>query len=356
MRQQNGSPRSTHRSRVLLFIPTLAGGGAERVAVNLIRATPSLDWHVAVWRGGGVFEEDLPAGVFRHVLGGKRLRHVAPRFGRLVMDVRPNVLLTSQWEAGVLASLVVPMRLPWIAWEHSCDVPSRPRVLMRYTSLAYNRRAFRVVCVSDQLRKQLIDVGIKPHKVECIYNPLTGPWFEREYPPPLHPWFAKHEVLVSVGNLFPDKGYDILLQAMATLLPRRSSTRLLVLGEGPLRAELTDLSVRLGLTGFVDFVGYQRNPFPYMAASAALVMASRVEGLPTVIIEALACGAPVISTDCPSGPREILQDGTSGLLVPPDDPTALAGAILQVLGDAELRSRFIEEGKKRAKDFSVDRA
>ncbi len=343
---------------MLLFIPTLSGGGAERVAVNLVRATPGLDWHVVVWRGGGVFERELPPGVPLRVLGGRRLRYSALALRRAASEIRPDILLSSQWEAGIPALLALSPRVAWIPWEHVTDVSQRPWVLARCTTLAYNLRAHRVVCVSDDLLGRLVGGGVDPRKVARIYNPVVGPWIEEGCRTrPEHPWLsagAGAEVLVAAGRLVHQKGFDLMLEAMARVVRARPSARLIVLGEGPRRPELTALRASLGLDRFVEFAGFQPNPYAYMAASAAFVMSSRWEGLPTVLIEALACGAPAISVDCPSGPREILQDGRAGILVPPENPDALADAVLRVLEDGALRRRLIEEGRERSREFSVE--
>lgn len=353
------------RLKVLLFIPTLEGGGAERVAVNLIRATPSIEWHVAVWRGGGIFERDLPSAVTLHVLGGRRLRYSALRLRSVVAETHPDILLSSQWETAipaVLAEFLAPhaalRRAAWIPWDHEANVSRRPRLLSRATIRAYNRRAHRVVCVSDGLRADLVEAGVRPERVVRIYNPVVGPWIgEACRIRPDHPWFAEGagtEVIVAVGRLFHEKGHDVMLEAMSQITRTRPSVRLVVLGEGPRRADLTALRARLGLDDFVEFAGFRPNPYAYLAAAAAFVMPSRWEGLPTALIEALACGIPAISTDCPSGPREILQDGRAGVLVPPEDPDALAEAVLRVLEDGALRRKLVEEGRRRSNDFSVE--
>ena len=339
-------------------MPTLGGGGAERVAVNLLHATPMIDWEAAVWRGGGVFQDDLPPDIPLHVLGGRRLRWAGARLRKLLEARRPDVLVSSQWQAGILAARAAPRGLPWISWEHSGDVPERPWLLRRYLVRLYNHRASGVVCVSDQLCDQLADAGVKRGRLLRIYNPVVTPQLldAGGCSLPEHPWFANGPVLLAVGRLVPQKGYDVLLKAMAIIRSARPEAKLVVLGEGPLRGELMTMADRSGLSGCVQFMGFQRNPYPFIANSSAFVMASRREGLPTVLIEALACGTPIVSTDCPTGPREILQGGECGLLVAPEDPQGLADAVLRVLSDPRLRQQLIEAGRRRARDFSVERA
>jgi glycosyltransferase involved in cell wall biosynthesis len=154
-----------------------------------------------------------------------------------------------------------------------------------------------------------------------------------------------------VGSLKPAKDFALLLAAFAKLR-QHSNARLLILGEGPLRGELEALKCRLGLDGAVDMPGFVASPYPYLAKADVFVLSSAWEGFGNVIVEALACGTPVVSTDCPSGPGEILADGRYGMLVAPGDAAALAQAILASLAAEHDRAALI----RRSQDFSVAKA
>jgi glycosyltransferase involved in cell wall biosynthesis len=144
---------------------------------------------------------------------------------------------------------------------------------------------------------------------------------------------------------------DTLLDAFAVLRARRP-VRLVVLGEGDLRRTLAKQIRRLGIEEDVAFPGFVDNPFRYMAAASLFVLSSRWEGLPGVLIQALACGCPVVSSDCPSGPREILADGRYGELAPVDDAPALADAMDRTLDRPRNSEALIE----RAEQYSIDRS
>jgi glycosyltransferase involved in cell wall biosynthesis len=159
-------------------------------------------------------------------------------------------------------------------------------------------------------------------------------------------------LLLACGRLTEQKGYPDLLRAVAQVR-RQRPVRLWVLGEGPDRAELERLRANLGLDGVVEFLGFRPNPYAYMAAADLFVLSSHWEGFGNVIVEAMASGAPVVSTDCPYGPGEIIEPEKSGLLVPVGDPTALANAMLRILGDADLRSRLSQGGRERAHAFEA---
>jgi len=154
-----------------------------------------------------------------------------------------------------------------------------------------------------------------------------------------------------VGRLTEQKDFSTLLQAFAQVRAQRQA-RLLLLGEGEMRDELTALGLALGIAKDLSLHGFTNNPFAYMARAAVFVLSSAYEGLPGVLIQALACGCPVVSTDCPSGPSEILENGQYGRLVPVGDPAAMAQAILSTLEAPPDRGLL----QKQASLFSVDRA
>ena len=173
--------------------------------------------------------------------------------------------------------------------------------------------------------------------LRVIYNPVvTDELLERAVLSPEHPWFAEDTpIIVAAGRLKPQKDFSTLVRAFAKVRTSRA-VRLIILGEGPERMMLESLTEELGVTDDVALPGFVDNPLAYYSRAAVFVLSSRWEGLPTVLIEALACGAPVIATDCPSGPREILADGRYGLLLPPGDVEEMCAAIETALeGDLE---------------------
>jgi hypothetical protein len=159
-------------------------------------------------------------------------------------------------------------------------------------------------------------------------------------------------VVLGAGRLDRQKAFHVLIEASA-LVFKRLPARLAILGDGGERPRLERLAATLGIADRVFLPGYVENPFPAMRAASVFVLSSAYEGFGNVLLEAMACGCPVVSTDCPSGPGEIIRDGENGLLVPMDDPEALAGAIHRVLTDETLRRRLIQGGLKRLEAFAV---
>jgi glycosyltransferase involved in cell wall biosynthesis len=209
--------------------------------------------------------------------------------------------------------------------------------------------ADRVVAVSAGVASDLSHFGRLPDgKIRVIHNPVFDPdiaVLSRQ--PVAHSWFVSGgpPIILAVGRLHRQKGFDVLLEAFAKARAE-VDCRLVILGEGPERAALAAQSERLGLAYDIDMPGFCENPFPLMDRAGAFVLSSRWEGFPNALVEAMACGAPVIATDCPSGPHEILDGGRIAPLVPVDDADALGRALLATLSSppdtacAQLRAQM----------------
>jgi glycosyltransferase involved in cell wall biosynthesis len=212
-----------------------------------------------------------------------------------------------------------------------------------------------VVTVSAYVANDLITkMGLTRQSVTTIYNPVVDDTLRARAQQALdHPWFNQSAVpvILAVGRLTEQKDFPTLMRAFAVVRATREA-RLVLLGEGRLRADLEVLANRLGVRKDVDMPGFVENPFQYMARASVLVLSSEYEGLPGVLIQALACGCPVVSTDCPGGSREILADGQYGALVDIGDADGIAKAILAELGNPTAKDVLL----RRAEDFSVDRA
>jgi glycosyltransferase involved in cell wall biosynthesis len=248
----------------------------------------------------------------------------------------------------IQVSQYAPVRSPWGS--------PRQRPLLQRAYL----QADAIVAVSDGVANDLATYsGIPRDRIRTVYNPVVGPDLTAKAREPLdHPWFAPGEppVILGVGRLDPQKDFATLIRAFARVRARRPA-RLVILGtenrtEPACRAELKALPGALGVAEHVAMPGFVDNPLAFMARSAVFVLSSLYEGLPGVLIQALACGCPVVSTDCPSGPREILDDGHFGPLVPVGDDPALAEAIEAILDDPPPSATL----RARAELFSVDRA
>jgi glycosyltransferase involved in cell wall biosynthesis len=194
------------------------------------------------------------------------------------------------------------------------------------------RRAEALTCVSKDMVKQYHKIfGQTRH--QAVYNVIVDSDLSRKSAEPIdHPWFTDGSipVVISAGRLAPEKGYFDLIAAIKAV-NERMPVRLMILGDGPLRSQLQQLIDDAGLNDRVQLLGFQPNPYKFYARSRLFVLSSYVEGLPNVLVEALACGCSIVSTDCPTGPREVLKDGKIGTLVPVRSPQAMADAIFETL-------------------------
>ena len=217
-------------------------------------------------------------------------------------------------------------------------------------------RADALTCVSADMVAQYRRVFTNPPHV-CVYNIVDDRAARQRMAEPVsHPWLERREmpVLVAAGRLAPWKGFGDLIAAM-TLVTQSRSARLLILGDGPLRAELQDAIARHGLSECVQLLGYVDNPLKYFANADAFVLSSHVEGMPNVLVEAMMCGCTPVATDCPTGPRELLQNGRYGYLVPMRDPEALAAGMLRALDHPIPPARLAEAVKPFEEHAVIDR-
>ena len=205
-----------------------------------------------------------------------------------------------------------------------------------------------VICVSEGVAADLVRLtGSREPFIRVIRNPVVTPELAELAKHPVdHPWFAADQppVIVAIGRLARVKCLDLLLRAVARIGNHRPS-RVVLIGQGREQDSLLELAARLGIADRLQFLGFQNNPYAYMARADLLVLSSEREGSPNVLAEALAVGTPVVATDCPSGPREILAQGRYGRLVPVGDEEAMADAILETL-DNPPNADFLKTAMK----------
>jgi glycosyltransferase involved in cell wall biosynthesis len=229
------------------------------------------------------------------------------------------------------------------------------RPIRKYGAFIFYRLADSVVANSEGSAQNLSKTLRLKKKVKVIYNPtVTSDVFEKAEESVGHPWLKDKEVpvVISVGRLHEQKDFATLIKAFASRR-RKEPMKLIILGEGEERKSLERLADELGALKYINMPGFMENPYSHLKRADLFVLSSKWEGLPNVLIEAMACGLPVVSTDCPSGPREILEDGKYGELVPVGDHKAMADAISKVLRERPDTEEALESVKNR---FSLDRA
>ncbi len=219
------------------------------------------------------------------------------------------------------------------------------------------RRADLVVCNSLATGESLAaDLGVPAVRVATIHNPVPVDHIRRLATADIrHPYFERGvQVVMGVGRLVRQKRFDLLIRAFAEVRKREAGrVRLVIVGDGPERRSLQALASALGIADSTDLIGHQDNPYSWLKRAAVFVLSSDYEGFPNVVLEAMACGVPVVATDCPSGPNEIITDGIDGILVPAGDSMAMAAAIRDLLGDEERRMRHAAAARRRVEAFGL---
>jgi glycosyltransferase involved in cell wall biosynthesis len=330
---------------VAFFLPSLRGGGAERVTVNLVEGMLEQGGMVDVVlaAGEGPYLERLPAGARVVDLKSSRILRSLVPLTRYLRREQPRALVSTMHHANLVALWAARLAggsIPVVVTVHntlsvSAHEPGRMnRVFLPGLIRAFYPWAARIIAVSRGTADDLArTTGIPRERIEVIYNPVITPsMLDQARRPPDHPWYAPGQppVILGVGRLTWTKDFPTLIRAFAEVRRRRPA-RLIILGEGEERAALTALAEELNVADDVALPGFQDNAPAFMAGARLVVLSSLGEALPTVLIEALAAGTPVVSTDCPSGPREILRDGRLGVLVPVGDVAAMAEAIFDAL-------------------------
>ena len=352
---------------IAFYLPSLSGGGAERVVVNLVEGLVQrgLPVDVVLATAEGTFLDQLPPSVRLVDLRASRvLRSLGP-LARYLRRERPRVLVSSLSHANLVAlwaGRLARRGTRVVVTVHNTMSQSTPQQgrlaggLWPHLLRTFYPWATRVVAVSRGAADDLARTsGLPRDRVEVIYNPVITPaMMALAGQAPDHPWFAPGQppVILGAGRLTRQKDFPTLIRAFAEVRRHRAA-RLIILGEGEDRPALESLAAELGQADDVALPGFRDNAMAYMAGSGLFVLSSAWEGLPTVLIEALAAGTRVVSTDCPSGPREILQDGRLGALVPVGDASALAGAMASAL-DRPAAPVPLDALKPFTRDAAVD--
>lgn len=392
-----GAPVSDRADHLGFLIPTGSGGGAQRVMRTLAEESAKRGRRVdlVVGRAEGPFVERIGEGVNLIALersGEIRGRFAAwradpaglealarpvllplstsdmigriPALARYLAEETPDVMMSAKVHTNLAAllarrasgadtRLVVSER-----GDYGEKVDASRRWRWRHIAPLIRRLypdADAIVSVSSDLARRLPRyTGIDPDRIQTLHNPVVSPTLHRQAAEPVdHSWFLDGgpPVILAAGRLEARKGFQDLIRAFARIAERRP-LRLVIFGEGKLRASLERQIAALGLEGKVVLPGWCANVFAPMARAALFVLPSHYEGLPGVLIQALACGCPVVATDCPTGPREILEDGRYGPLTPVGDVDALATAMMATLIAPPSKAAL----RARGEDFSVDRA
>ena len=315
--------------KIIFFLPELAVGGAERVLVTIAQELSKRHRILFAYGKWGPLGEDLGASIeLIPLFSGRASGCLLPLIKTLRRE-RPDWLISTLNYANLISVLAK------IAARTDVRVAVREATSWTRFSDARNTGRVRMIGLSLPLAFRFADLILSPsfelnaemrkYGVESIFlrNPVVTTNLSE---------LAKSELeferpfLLAVGRLVWEKGFDVLIESWA-LSGLGTTHDLIILGEGPERRKLEELATNLSIADRVKMPGFEANPFSYMANTDLFVLSSRFEGMPNVLIQALACGARVVATDCETGPREVLEDGKWGTLVPVDDVQAMAAGL-----------------------------
>lgn len=352
--------------RILAFVPTLGGGGAEKHVARIARCVdPGLARiDVAVARRGGSYESELGRASIVD-LGVAGIRSSTGSLAACAPRLR-SAMTSGRWDA-VIAFLERPA-LVALATHGTLAASSRPALLLSVQAdpvsflpedplgpvfdramRSLYRRADAVIAISDGVAGAL-----RGYDTRLAPTVIPNACIDSDRPHPSGATRVRASI-VAAGRLAPQKGFDVLLEAFARVRGAIPEASLRILGVGPDREALVARATSLGLGERVTFPGFAANPLEDFARSEVFCLSSRYEGLGMVVVEAMGVGTAIVSTDCPHGPREILEGGRCGTLVPVGDADALAEALIAMLRDPAERMRLSKLARIRADDFRADR-
>ena len=357
----------TSSKKIFIFIYSMAGGGAEKVALLLGNKfiQKGIDVSIVLIRKEGVFLEQIDKKIKIYDLNNI-ISKIGGIFGKILifctflLKHKPDIVLS----IGEWPNTIAPMSVKFI--------PYKPKVvlveqstrsflnseeynvsrLVRFIAKKSYFYAENIICVSNAVKEKLSEENFNNKKLIGICNPVDIEEINKKAVEKVeHPWFKERDVpiIIAVGRIHHQKNYPTMLKAIQLILKVRK-VHLVVLGDGSLREELISLCIQLGIKDFVDFIGFQKNPYKYIKKADLFVHTARYEGFANVFTEALACGQKIVTTDCDT-PREILEEGKYGKITPIEDYKSLASAILLSLSEKH-NPDFL---KRKAEEFSIEK-
>lgn len=351
---------------IAFYVPSLTVGGAERVTVSVANglAKRGYDVDLLVSYYEGTFVDDINDQVSVVDLETPHLPGIGvgasvPKLVSYFRRRSPTLVFAQMIYASdvcLFAHMLADSDARVIPTVHNTVGmydPPKERLVQRL-AMALRDRAAQFVAVSEGAAESVVsELGVAPENVSVLHNPIpVGEIRDQACDSAPSEWIQSEEydVVLGIGRLAPQKDFQTFLRAFQRIHEQNPAARAVIVGRGPEREELARTAEELGIDDYVSFAGYVDNPYAYMSGADVLLLSSQHEGLPTVLIEGLACGTPVVSTDCPSGPRTILDDGTYGPLVDVGDDNALAEAVETTLADPPVPSTLVA----RARDFSPE--
>jgi glycosyltransferase involved in cell wall biosynthesis len=348
--------------KILIILPNMAGGGVERIRLILSKEFKSKGFEVeyALLNASGELLDEASRGHKIYNLRINKIRHLPFKLSKLLKEIKPEAVLASIWPVTVAAAFGVFLsgitcRLVLSEHNHlSTQYKNKGflhNFIMRFSMFFCYRFATKIVAVSSGVKKDLEKLSLlDKQKFEVIFNPISSitiPNSEKKIEVEKM-WGCKNKKrIISVGSLKKQKNHFLLINAFA-LVNNEIPSKLMIIGDGQERDNLKKQVQSLGLKNEVIFSGFQRDIDSFYQSADLFVLSSNYEGVGNVLLEALINGINIVSTDCNSGPAEILSNGKYGILVPVDNVKALSVAITEELKEPSINKNIL---KRRAEDF-----
>jgi len=355
--------------KILITAPNLVTGGAESQVILLMNGLIQRGFEVSLFlfEEKGEFLDNIPINVKLFTPSTNSPRNILKFLWKIkeiikvIRDEKPDVVYCRLWPSKSATAFAGWITRTKVVFTEACNL-SQKMYFERNGLVTFYERKFAcqlskvIIGISEGVSSDIRQLFNLNSKVRTIYNGCDIESIKKQSRYSIdHPWFDKNEpVLVTVSRLVYQKGHEHLLRCIVKV-NQSIPVKLLLIGDGTVKKDLIDLTKELMIEDRVDFIGNKKNPFVYMARCDLFVLPSLYEGFGNVLIEAMSLGLPIISTGCPSGPSEIIENEKNGILVPVADSTALANAIIRILSDKVLNARLRIEAKKRAYHFSSEK-
>ncbi|MDX8047127.1 glycosyltransferase [Gracilibacillus sp. S3-1-1] len=351
------------KKKIFFFLYSLSGGGAERTVINIMNNLDARKYEIILVLGtqeNNDYEELLSENINVKILNCKKLRYCLFALRKQIIKEKPDLLFSTINSNNIMllmAKILSFKRIPIIVREANNRTQSGKVTVLNKVStyIFYNLVADKIIALSKGVKTDLIEnFNVRKNKITVIYNPVENKKIlklSKEVVTDL----SKEEgeqLIIAAGRLVEQKDYPTLIKAFH-IVSQKVNARLIIMGKGELEDKLLNLCRKLEVEEKVDFIGFKKNPYKYMRIADVFVLSSKWEGFGHVLVESMATGTPVISTNCKSGPSEIIGDNKYGLLVPVKDSNVLADNLEKILMNENEKNKFSKLGKIRSAEFDA---
>lgn len=346
--------------KILLLASTLTGGGTERRTVYILKYINRdiFEPILCVWEKKGVYAKDIPRETKVYAIKRRNKAFTLLNMCKVIYKEKPDIIFGNMW--GINTAAIVALKMMFFKRKVKLiiGIVTNPSYFKRQSIIRFLYSfADLIVTNSYGIREYLVSSWkIPKEKIRVIHNGVDIKNIDKlSLEKANHIWIKNnYNLIISVGRLAEPKGLPYLLDALK-IANKKNPIYLIIIGMGEEEERLKKIAKKIGINNRVDFIGFKRNPFKYMAKTNLFILSSIWEGFPNVLLEAMVCRTPVVSTDAPYGPSEIIEDGVNGYLVPVADSTQLAEKILYVLENLDKQDNVIREARQTIeKKFTFD--